>query len=132
MSHSRKITDQVHRLRDLSLEAGIVSAERVNAVLRALVASRKPHELRPILRGYFAAIRREIAKGEARVQHAGALSEADKASLAASFTKAYGRPVSVVSSPNPALIAGLRVRVGDDEYDSSVAGRLARLEQALT
>ena len=132
MSSPRKIAEEVRRFRELSLLNGVVQPERVNAVLRALVATRKPHELRPLLRGYFAAIRREIAKGEARVQYAGALTDADKAALAASFSQAYGRPVSVVATPNPTLIAGVRVRVGDDAYDASAAGRLARLEQALS
>ena len=132
MSSPRKIAEEVRRLRELSLLNGVVQPDRVSAVLQALVASRKPHELRPLLRVYLGAIRREIAKGEARVQYAGDLSDADKASLAASFSKAYGRPVSVVATPNPTLIAGVRVRVGDDEYDASAAGRLARLEHALS
>lgn len=131
MSPRLKIAEQVRRFRELSLLNGVVQADRVDAVLKALVASRKPHELRPILRAYLGAIRREIAKSEARVQYAGALSDEAKAAMAAAFTRAYGRPVSVLATPNPALIAGVRVRVGDDEYDDSAAGRLARLRQAL-
>ena len=37
------------------------------------------------------------------------------------------RPVSAVAKPNPSLLAGLRVRVGDDVFENSVAGQLATL-----
>lgn len=131
MSSRQKLADEVRRLRDLSLDKGVVAQDRVNAVLSALAASRKPHELRPLLRGYLAAIRREVAKGEARVEFAGALPESVQASLAAEFTKSYGRPVTVVANRNDALIAGFRVRVGDDVYDASAAGHLNKLSAAL-
>lgn len=131
MSSRQKLADEIRRLRDLSLDKGVVSQERVTAVLSALQASRKPHELRPILRGYLATIRREVAKGEARVEFAGALPESVKAGLAAEFTKTYGRPVTVVATQNDALIAGFRARVGDDVYDASAAGHLSKLSAAL-
>jgi F-type H+-transporting ATPase subunit delta len=131
MSSQRKLTDEVRRLRDLSLDHGVVAPDRVTAVLAALSASRKPHELRPLLRGYLAAIRRESAKGEARVEFAGVLPESVSAALAAEFTKSYGRPVTVVTKQNDALIAGFRARVGDDVYDASAAGHLSKLSAAL-
>ena len=131
MSSRQKLADEVRRLRDLSLDKGVVAPDRVNAVLSALASSRKPHELRPLLRGYQTAIRREVLKGEARVEFAGTLPESVKAGLAAEFTKTYGRPVSVVANQNDALIAGFRVRVGDDVYDASAAGHLAKLSAAL-
>lgn len=131
MSSRQKLADEVRRLRDLSLEQGVVSRERVAAVLQALAASRKPHELRPLLRGYLAAMRRETAKGEARVEFAGALPESAKAALAAHFTQVYGRPVAVSAKEDESLLAGFRVRVGDDVYDASAAGHLAKLASAL-
>ena len=131
MSSRKKLADEVRRFRDLSLENGVVSPERVNAVLSSLTKSRKPHELRPLLRGYLAAIRREVAKGEARVEFAGALSETVTTALGARFAAVYNRPVTVVAARNDALIAGFRARIGDDVYDASAAGHLAKLSAAL-
>ncbi len=37
------------------------------------------------------------------------------------------RPVAASAKPNPKLLAGLRVRVGSDVYESTVAGQLATL-----
>lgn len=131
MSSRKKLADEVRRLRDLSLENGAVSSERVNAVLAALTKSRKPHELRPLLRGYLAAIRRETAKSEARVEFAGELPASVKEALAARFTAEYKRPVTIVATRNDALVAGFRARIGDDVYDASVAGHLTKLSNAL-
>jgi F-type H+-transporting ATPase subunit delta len=47
------------------------------------------------------------------------------------MTKKYGRPVTATAKPNPALLAGLRVHIGDDIYESSVAGQLATLSAAV-
>ena len=43
------------------------------------------------------------------------------------MTKRYSRPVTASARPNPRLLTGLRVRVGSDVYESSVAGQLATL-----
>ncbi len=131
MSSRKKLADEVRRLRELSLDNGVVSSERVNAVLSALTKSRKSHELRPLLRGYLAVIRREVAKGEARVEFAGELPASVKDALGARFTSQYKRPVTVVATRNDALVAGFRARVGDDVYDASVTGHLAKLSNAL-
>jgi F-type H+-transporting ATPase subunit delta len=47
------------------------------------------------------------------------------------MTEKYGRPIAGVARRNDALLAGLRVRVGDDVYESSVAGQLATLAAAV-
>jgi F-type H+-transporting ATPase subunit delta len=123
---------EAKKLLALSCEAGAVSAERVGAVLTTLTKTRAPHTLRPLLRAYLAAIRRELARGEARIEHAGPLSAADADAIAAHFSKALGRSIRPVLRRNDALLAGLRVRVGDDVTDFSAALRLANLAKSLS
>ena len=43
------------------------------------------------------------------------------------MTQRYKRVITAAARPNPALLAGLRVRVGSDVYESSVAAQLAAL-----
>jgi len=43
----------------------------------------------------------------------------------------YRRPVAVEFHVNPALIGGVRVRIGSDVWDGSVSGRLRELSAAL-
>lgn len=122
---------EAKRLLALSLHEGTVSADRVGAVLAALGRRHPAHQLRPLLRAYLGAVRREIARAEARIEHAGPLSAEAAAAIAAHFTKALGRPVRPVPARNDALLAGFRVRVGDDVTDLSAAGRLERLARSL-
>ena len=123
---------EAKRLLALSLEGGAVSSDRVGAVLAALAKSRPAHTLRPLLRAYLANIRRELTRGEARIEHAGPLAQSDAEAIAAHFAKALGRPVRPVARRNDALLAGFRVRVADDVTDLSAALRLANLAKSLS
>jgi F-type H+-transporting ATPase subunit delta len=123
---------EAKRLLALSLEGGVVSSEQVGAVLTALTQSRSAHQLRPLLRAYLTNVRRELARGEARIEHAGPLSAAEADAIAAHFSKALGRPVRPVARRNDALLAGFRVRVADDVTDLSAALRLANLAKSLS
>lgn len=122
---------EARHLVSLSLDNGVVSTERVQAILDTLVKTRKPACLRPLLKAFYVALRREIARGEAHIEYAGALSQDAPALIAAHFSQTYGRPIAPVPSENPALIAGVRVRVGDDVYDASVRNTLNRLAASL-
>lgn len=123
---------EAKRLLAMSLEGGVVSADLVSAVLAALTKSRPAHQLRPLLRAYLAIVRRELTRGEARIEHAGPLSAAEAETIAAHFTRALGRPVRPVTRRNDALLAGYRVRVGDDVTDLTASLRLANLAQSLS
>lgn len=123
---------EVKRLLALSLHEGTVAPDRVGAVLAALPSRHPSHELRPLLRAYLGAVRRELARSEARIEHAGPLSPEAAAAIAAHFAKALGRAVRPVAARNDALLAGFRVRVGDDVTDLSAAGRLERLARSLS
>ena len=123
---------EAKRLLALSLEGGVVSADLVGAVLAALTKSRASHQLRPLLRAYLANIRRELARGEARIEHAGPLASTEADAIAAHFSRLLGRTVRPVARRNDALLAGFRVRVGDDVTDLTASLRLANLAKSLS
>ena len=123
---------EAKRLLAMSLEGGVVSADLVGAVLAALTKSRAAHQLRPLLRAYLANIRRELARGEARIEHAGPLAVAEADAIAAHFSKVLGRTVRPVARRNDALLGGFRVRVGDDVTDLTASLRLANLAKSLS
>ena len=127
MASQAKVAQQLARqLFTLSLVDGVLSAERVAGVLD-YVEKHNPANAVVVLKAYERLVAAEVARGEAVVEHAGSVSPAMLASIAASMTRKYGRPVTAASRPNPALLAGLRVHVGDDIYETSVAGQLAGL-----
>ena len=123
---------EAKRLLAMSLEGGVVSADLVGAVLAALTKTRASHQLRPLLRAYLANVRRELARGEARIEHAGPLAAADADAIAAHFSKVLGRTVRPVARRNDALLGGFRVRVGDDVTDLTASLRLANLAKSLS
>lgn len=124
-----KIRAYAKQLLQLSLENGLVSAERVAGVL-AYLEKNPPAKPQAVLLAYHKLVAAELAKSEARVEHAGAVAPEALAAIAAALGKRYGRAVTYVTKPNPSLLAGLRVRIADDVYESSVAGQLAALSAA--
>lgn len=131
MASGKKQTQSLARqLFKLSFDNGALSAERVGGVL-AYVEKTRPANTVAVLKAYQRLVAAEVARGQAVVEHAGTVSAATLANIAAAMTKKYGRPVTSVARPTPALLAGVRVRVGDDVYESSVAGQLAALAAAV-
>ncbi len=127
MASRAKIAQQLARqLFKLSLADGVVSAEQVAGVL-AYVEKHRPANPVMVLRAYERLVAAEVAKNRAVVSHAGPVDQSMLAAIGAAMTKKYGRAVAATSQPDPALIAGLRVRVGDDVYESSVSAQLAAL-----
>ena len=131
MANARRQVQQLARqLFKLTLVEGEISAERVAGVL-AYVEKHRPAHPVAVLRAYRRLVAAEVARGQAVIEHAGAASDAVQASIVAAMARRYGRPIAGVARRNDALIAGLRVRVGDDVYESSVAGQLSALGSAV-
>lgn len=114
----------------LSVVNGEVSADRVAGVLGWIEKTQPRHPL-ALLQLYHRHIANEVAKSRAVVEHAGQVGAATLASIEAAMTKKYARKVTAVAQPNAALLAGLRVRIGSDIYESSVAGQLAALSASV-
>jgi len=120
---SRQFARQLFRL---SLADGQISPERVAGVL-AHLRQHPPRQPLEVLKNYHRLVVAQVTRNRALVEHAGAINDDILRAIAAGFTRQYGRPITAAAQPNPALIAGLRIRVGDDVYESSVAGQLAAL-----
>jgi F-type H+-transporting ATPase subunit delta len=129
-SHAKIAQQFARKLFALSVVDGAVSAERVGGVL-AYVEKHTPANPVMVLKAYRRLVAAEIAKGEAVVEHAGPVDEAMLGAIASAMSRKYGRPVTASSRPSAALLAGIRVHVGDDIYESSVAGQLASLASAV-
>ena len=114
----------------LSIVDGALSTDRVAGVLE-YIEKHRPANALAVLKAYQRLIAAEFARGQAIVEHAGPVSAATLAAITAAMTKKYARTISATTQPNAALLAGFRVRVGDDTYESSVGGQLAALAAAV-
>jgi ATP synthase F1 delta subunit len=68
---------------------------------------------------------------KAEITSAVELSEQEKEALRQSLAKQFGGDLSFTFHVDPALLGGLRVRVGDRLIDTSVASRLTALRESL-
>ena len=93
----------------------------------AYLSKHPPRQPLAVLRRYQRLVATQLAKNRALVEHAGPVEDSALRLIEAAFTRKYQRPVAADARPAPALIAGLRIRVGDDLYESSVASQLAAL-----
>jgi len=132
MASAQKKAQQLARqLFRASLVDNELSAERVGGVLE-YIEKHCPVHPRPVLSAYHRLVAAEVARGQAIVEHAGAVTASALTDIAAKLTKRYGRQITASAKRNDALLAGVRVRVGDDVYESSVAGQLAALANSTT
>ena len=129
-THHKQAQQLAHRLFKLSVVDGLVSPAFVAGVLE-YVEKHQPANPVLVLKAYRRLVATELAKSNALIEHAGSISDAILQSIAAVMTQKYRRPIAATARPNPALIAGLRVRVGDDIYESSVASQLATLAASV-
>ena len=126
MAASKQTKLLAKQLFKLSLDNGAVAPDRVAGVL-GWVEKHSPRHALALLKTYHRLVATELAKSRALVEHAGPVSDATLRQIEDAMTRKYRRPVAAVARPNPKLLAGLRVRVGSDVYESSVAGQLAAL-----
>lgn len=70
-------------------------------------------------------------EGVATVRVAKELSAAETSRLAAALERQYGRPVHLNVLVDPAIIGGIKVEIGDDVIDGTVASRLDDARRAL-
>ena len=129
-AHAKKAQQFARELFKASLVNGVVSPERVSGVLQ-YVAKHKVANPVLVLKAYARLVENELAKSQAVVEHAGAIESSTLANIAAAMTKKYSRPITATAKPNPALLAGVRVQVGDDVYETSVANQLAALSASV-
>lgn len=126
MAAAKKTKQLAKQLLKLSVVNGQVSADQVTGVL-GWVDKTRPRQSLALLKLYHRLVSAELAKSQAVVTHAGPLGANVLTQITTAMTKKYGRPVTASSQLDSALLAGLRVRVGNDVYESSVAGQLATL-----
>ena len=130
MSAKNKQAQQLARqLFTMSLVDGVISADRVTGVLQ-WVEKHAPANQMLVLQAYQRLISVEVARSRAVVEHAGPVAQDILDTIASAMTARYGRPIVASSKSAPSLLAGLRVRVGDDVYEASVSARLELLRAA--
>ena len=129
-----KVTKQARRegkqLFRLCLVNGLLEEKRARQVVQQIIAA-KPRGYLATLSYFQRLVELDCARHTAKVESALALPADLQASVQAGLARVYGPGLTASFAENPALIGGMRIRVGSDVYDGSVQGRLAALEQSF-
>jgi F-type H+-transporting ATPase subunit delta len=129
-SRKKQVQQLARQFFKLSMADGVLSPDRISGVLQYIERHRPPHSM-AVLKSYHRLVATEVARSQAIVEHAGPMHDTVLANIAAAMSRKYVRPIIGVAQRNDRLLAGLRVRVGDDVYESSVAGQLGTLAASV-
>jgi F-type H+-transporting ATPase subunit delta len=130
MKPNRKVKRAARHLYRACLIDGVLDETRVRQVAQRIATSKRRGSLR-LLSDFQRLVRLDCDRHTALVESATPLVSSLQDSIHADLTRLYGSGIEATFVANPALIGGLRIKVGSDVYDSSVRSRLAALEARL-
>jgi F-type H+-transporting ATPase subunit delta len=127
MKVARRARQDATRLWRVCLINGRPDAGRVRHVVDGLTETRRTGAA-AVLAHFLRLVRLDAARWAARVDTAAPLELAERTAVHAVLVERYGTRVETVFAVDPALIGGMRVRVGGDVYDGSIQARLAAID----
>jgi F-type H+-transporting ATPase subunit delta len=130
MRVSKDARNLSRRLLRLSLTNGRLDEAKVRSLVQAVVTD-KPRNYLGALEAFQHLLRLEQAKRNATVESATALDDATAAGILSSLRARHGEDLKAEFLVNPALIGGLRIKLGSDVWDGSVQNRLDLLAASL-
>ncbi len=130
MKISKIAAATARRLYGLCQVNGQLDDNKLRDLVSKLIAS-QPRDYRAILAAIQRLARLETARRTVVVESAIPLTATEGQQVSADLAKDYGHNLNIEYKTNPELLGGLRIKVGDDVYDGSVAGRLDRLSKAF-
>lgn len=130
MKISKVARTTARRIFRLCQTDGRLDEAKIRIAISKLV-SQKPRDFRGILFALKRLVRLEMDRRHVVVESAVDLDPASRDRVGTGLAAKYGSDLTYEYRVNPALLGGLKVRVGNDVFDGSVKGRLDRLAQAF-
>lgn len=131
----RALTDQQAPAQSRGRLAQRLLGEHASAEATLLVrrAAEQPRGVKPALlvRRFADAVAQRQRRWIAEVTVARPLTDEQRERLSQGLRRSFGREVRLDVSVDPQLVGGVRVQVGDDVVDSTVAGRLNDLQRKM-
>ena len=127
MSQTKQAKRDAKQLFRLCLVNGLLDQGRVREVVRRVAESKNRNRLK-FLWHFRRLVKLDQAQHTATVENATPLSADMQASIQAGLSHTYGPGLTTTFTHNPALIGGMRIKVGSDVYDCSVKARLTAIQ----
>ena len=109
---------------------GSLNDDRVRQVVQHVIRSKRRGVL-AMLKEFQRLVRLDRERHSATVESAAPLPEALRADVVAGVTRLYGPGIETSFAENPALLGGVRLKVGSDVYDGSVRAKLDAIESGF-
>jgi F-type H+-transporting ATPase subunit delta len=130
MKISKEARRFARELFQASLVNGRLDAKSVAEYADRLIAE-KPRSYVQILREFTRLVRLELERRHAVIESAQPLDTAETERIRQELLSRLGGDLTFEFRSNPSLLGGLRVQIGSDVWDGSVANRLHLLKQQL-
>lgn len=130
MKISKLARREAKRLFQACQANGLLDESRVRQVVDQ-VLQHKPRGYLAILNHLQRLVKLDLDRRSARIESATSLDAALEARIKQQLAARYGQGLTYQFVTNPALIGGVRIKVGSDVYDATVQGRLAQLQQSF-
>ncbi|MCX6867815.1 MAG: F0F1 ATP synthase subunit delta [Verrucomicrobia bacterium] len=130
MKISKLAATTARRLFGLCQTGGRLDEAKLRVAVARLIES-QPRDYRAVLAALQRLTRLDVERRKLTVESAVEIDDATRQRVLAGLAKSYGTDLMVQYKITPALLGGLRIRVGNDVLDGSVQGRLTRLANAF-
>jgi F-type H+-transporting ATPase subunit delta len=130
MKISKQARREAKQLFRSCLVNGALQEDRARHAVKRVVEL-KPRGYVAILNHFQRLVKLELERRTAKVESAVALSPELQASVQSGLARVYGPGLNISFAQNPALIGGLRLKVGSDVYDGSIQARLTALQESF-
>ena len=130
MKSRAQIKREAKRLYQLCLVDGSLNEKRATQVVRLVIDSKRRGSM-ALLMHFQRFVRLDREAHTANVETAVPLPPDLQADVQARLKQLYGPAIQTEFSLEPALIGGMRIKVGSDVYDGSVQSQLATLEKSF-
>lgn len=130
MKISKQARREAKQLFRSCLANGVLDENRARQVVK-LVLETKPRGYLALLSHFQRLVKIALERRTARIESPAALSPELQAEVQAELARAYGPGLTISFEHNPALVGGLRIKVGSDVYDGSIQARLAALQESF-
>jgi F-type H+-transporting ATPase subunit delta len=127
---ARQAKREANQLFRLCLVHGWLDERRARQVVERVLQSRRRGYL-GVAKQFHRLVKLDSDRHTAKIESAIPLAADLKASVRTGIESAYGHGITTVFAQNPALIGGMRIRVGCDVYDGSVQCGLVALEKCF-
>jgi F-type H+-transporting ATPase subunit delta len=130
MKISKQARREAKQLFRSCLVKGLLDENRARQVVQH-VLELKPRGYVAILSHFQRLLKLDIERRTATIESAVALAQEVREEVQANLNRVYGPGLNISFAQNPALIGGMRIKVGSDVYDGSIQARLAALQESF-